>query len=140
WRIHHDSIVAMTPCLKATTRLEVNSMVTDPYVRHPSLTAQALATMDELSNGRAIMGIGGGIEQPAFWGESRPHPVDAVRESVEICRRMWRGEEANLEGKVMRLRGARLHFVAPRPDIRVLVAARGRRMLELAGEQADIVH
>src|SRR5260221_9443763 len=130
----------MSACLQGTDRLEVESLVTDPYVRHPSLTAQALATMDELSNGRAIMGIGGGIEQPAFWGESRPHPVDAVRESVEICRRMWRGEEATLEGKVMHVRGARLHFVAPRPDIRVLIAARGQRMLELAGEVADIVH
>src|SRR6266480_7040104 len=53
---------------------------------------------------------------------------------------MWRGEEATLEGEVMRVKGARLHFVAPRPDIRVLLAARGRRMLELAGEVADIVH
>ena len=140
WRFYQDCFVVMTACLQATTRLEVESLVTDPYVRHPSLTAVAMATMDELSNGRAIMGIGGGIEQPAFWGESRPHPVDAVRESVEICRHMWRGEEANLEGKVMRVRGAQLHFVAPRPDIRVLIAARGRRMLELAGELADIVH
>jgi 5,10-methylenetetrahydromethanopterin reductase len=140
WRFYQDCFVVMTACLQATRRLEVESLVTDPYVRHPSLTAVALATMDELSNGRAIMGIGGGIEQPAFWGESRPHPVDAVRESIEICRRMWRGEEANLDGKVMRVRGARLHFVAPRPDIRVLLAARGRRMLELAGELADIVH
>jgi 5,10-methylenetetrahydromethanopterin reductase len=140
WRFYQDCFVVMTACLQATTRLEVESLVTDPYVRHPSLTAVALATMDELSNGRAIMGIGGGIEQPAFWGESRPHPLAAVRESVEICRRMWQGDEANLEGKVMRVRGARLHFVAPRPDIRVLIAARGRRMLELAGELADIVH
>jgi 5,10-methylenetetrahydromethanopterin reductase len=140
WRFYQDCFVVMTACLQATRRLEVESLVTDPYVRHPSLTAVALATMDELSNGRAIMGIGGGIEQPAFWGESRPHPVDAVRESVEICRRMWRGEEANLDGKVMHVRGARLHFVAPRPDVRVLIAARGRRMLELAGELADIVH
>jgi len=86
------------------------------------------------------MGIGGGVEQPAFWGESRPHPLQAVRETIEICRGMWRGEEVSLEGKVMRVKGARLHFVAPRPNLRVLLAARGKRMLELAGELADIVH
>jgi 5,10-methylenetetrahydromethanopterin reductase len=140
WRFYQDCFVVMTACLQATSRLEVESLTTDPYVRHPSLTAVALATMDELSNGRAIMGIGGGIEQPAFWGESRPHPLAAVRESVEICRRMWRGEEVNLDGQVMHIHGARLHFVAPRPAMRVLIAARGRRMLELAGEMADIVH
>jgi 5,10-methylenetetrahydromethanopterin reductase len=96
--------------------------------------------MDELAPGRAILGIGGGVEQPAFWGETRPHPVQAVRETVEICRQMWRGGEVDFEGDVMRLHEAHLQFVAPRPDIDVLIAARGKRMLELAGEVADIVH
>jgi 5,10-methylenetetrahydromethanopterin reductase len=130
----------MTACLSATTRLQIESLVTDPYVRHPSLTAAALATMDELAPGRAIMGIGGGIEQPAFWGETRRQPVQAVRETVEICRRMWRGEKVEFDGQVMQLHDARLQFVAPRPDIDVLIAARGRGMLALAGELADIVH
>jgi 5,10-methylenetetrahydromethanopterin reductase len=140
WRFYQDCFVVMTACLQGTTHLQVESLVTDPYVRHPSLTAAALATMDELAPGRAIMGIGGGVEQPAFWGESRPRPVQAVRETVEICRRMWRGERVEFEGEVMRLHGAHLQFVAPRPDIDVLVAARGKRMLALAGEIADIVH
>jgi 5,10-methylenetetrahydromethanopterin reductase len=140
WRFYQDCFVVMTACLQGTTRLQVESLVTDPYVRHPSLTAAALATMDELAPGRAIMGVGGGIEQPAFWGETRPHPVDAVRETVEICRQMWRGERVEFDGRVMRLHGARLHFVAPRPNIEVLIAARGTRMLRLAGEMADIVH
>lgn len=140
WRFYQDCFVVMTACLQGTHRLQVESLVTDPYVRHPSLTAAALATMDELAPGRAIMSIGGGIEQPAFWGETRPHPLLAVRETVEICRRMWRGEEVNFDGQVMQLHEARLQFVAPRPDIDVLIAARGRRMLELAGELADIVH
>jgi 5,10-methylenetetrahydromethanopterin reductase len=140
WRFYQDCFVVMTACLQATTTLEVESLVTDPYVRHPGLTAAALATMDELSNGRAIMGIGGGLEQPAYWADSRPHPLQAVRETIEICRGMWRGEEVNLEGRVLRVRGAKLQFVAPRPNLRVLLAARGTRMLELAGELADIVH
>jgi 5,10-methylenetetrahydromethanopterin reductase len=140
WRFYQDCFVVMTACLQGTTRLQVESLVTDPYVRHPSLTAAAHATMDELAPGRTIMGIGGGVEQPAFWGESRPHPLDAVRETVEICRQMWRGDRVDFEGKVMRLHEAQLHFVAPRPNIPVLIAARGRRMLRLAGELADIVH
>jgi 5,10-methylenetetrahydromethanopterin reductase len=140
WRFYQDCFVVMTACLQATTRLQVESLVTDPYVRHPSLTAAALATMDELAPGRAIMGIGGGIEQPAFWGETRPHPVQAVRETVEICRQMWRGDTVDFEGRVMRLHEAHLMFVAPRPNIPVLIAARGKRMLALAGEIAEIVH
>jgi 5,10-methylenetetrahydromethanopterin reductase len=139
YRYYHDCIAIMGACLAATTRLEVESLVTDPYVRHPSLTATAIATLNDLYGGRAILGIGGGREQPAFWGESRPHPVDAVREAVAVCRGMWRGESVTGEGRVIRTYDARLQF---QPDAlgRILVAARGRRMLGLAGEIADIAH
>src|SRR5205807_1883261 len=47
WRFYQDCFVVMTACLQGTDRLEVESLVTDPYVRHPSLTATAVATMDE---------------------------------------------------------------------------------------------
>jgi 5,10-methylenetetrahydromethanopterin reductase len=140
WRFYHDCFVVMTSCLQGTRRLEVESLVTDPFVRHPSLTACAIATMDDLAPGRVILGLGGGLEQPAFWGEQRRHPVAAVREAIEICRGMWRGDEVSFEGKALRVHGARMNFPVPRPDIPILVAARGRRMLELAGELADIVH
>jgi len=140
WRFHHDPFVVMTACLRATSRLEVASLVTDPYVRHPSLTACALATMDDLSRGRAVLGIGGGLEQPAFWDQERAHPMAAVREAVEVCRRMFAGEEVTFAGRVIRVEGAKLAFRPYRHDLPVLVAARGKRMIELAGEIADVVH
>ena len=139
YRYHQDCLVVMTACLEATTRLEVASLVTDPFVRHPTLTAAAIATMEDLAPGRVILGLGGGLEQPAFWGESRPHPVQAVRETVDVCRRMWRGETVDHEGRVITTRGAKLDFALETMP-RVLVAARGDRMLRLAGEIADIVH
>jgi 5,10-methylenetetrahydromethanopterin reductase len=140
WRFYHDCFVVMTSCVQGTQRLQVESLVTDPYVRHPSLTACAIATMDDLAPGRVILGVGGGLEQPAFWGESRPHPMAAVRETVAICRGMWRGEEVSFEGKALRANGVRMNFPVIRPDIPILIAARGRGMLEVAGELADIVH
>jgi 5,10-methylenetetrahydromethanopterin reductase len=140
WRFYHDCFVVMTACLQATTRLEVESLVTDPYVRHPSLTACAHATMDDLSRGRAILGIGAGVEQPTFWGYERPQPVEAVRDSVEICRRMFAGETVTYQGKVISVEGAKLSFPAFRRELPILIAARGTKMLELAGELADIVH
>lgn len=130
----------MTACLQATTRLELESLVTDPFVRHPALTAAAHATMDTLSNGRVVLGLGAGVEQPTFWGYETPHPLTAVREAVDVCRRMFRGEEVTFEGRVIRVEKAKLDFRPYRPDLPVLIAARGPRMLELAGEVADIVH
>jgi len=140
WRFYHDCFVVMTACLQATTRLEVESLVTDPYVRHPSLTALAHATMDDLSHGRAIMGIGAGVEQPTFWGYDRPRPREAVRDAVEICRRMFRGETVTYQGKVISVEKAALNFTPYRKDLPILIAARGATMLELAGELGDIVH
>lgn len=140
WRFYHDCFVVMTACLQATERLEVESLVTDPYVRHPSLTACAHATMDDLSRGRAILGIGAGVEQPTFWEYERAHPLAAMRDSIEIMRRMLAGERVTYAGKVISVDGAKLDFKPYRSDLPILVAARGKKMLELAGELADIVH
>jgi 5,10-methylenetetrahydromethanopterin reductase len=140
WRFYPDLYVHMTACLIATERLAMESLVTDPFVRHPALTALAHATMDDLSGGRVVLGLGGGLEQPAFWPGERAHPLAAVRDAVEICRRLFHGEEVTYRGRVISIEGARLAFRPFRADLPILVAARGRRMIELAGEVADIVH
>src|SRR6185503_16594206 len=106
--------------------------------------AAAWATMADLSGGRAILGIGGGVESAsrvwvAPWGYERPHPAAAVREAVDVCRRLWRGEEVDQEGAVLRISPAALKFACAQP-IPVLVAARGKVMLRLAGEIADVAH
>jgi 5,10-methylenetetrahydromethanopterin reductase len=66
--------------------------------------------------------------------------MTAVREAVEIMRRMLAGDEVTFEGRVIRVEKAKLAFRPFRPDLPILVAARGPKMLELAGELADIVH
>ncbi len=139
WRFYHDCLVAMTACASATKKIGIESLVTDPFVRHPSMTACAFATLDDFSGGRAILGIGAGTEQPSFWDEDRSKPLTAVREAVQIIKRMWAGEEVTFEGRCMKVKGAKLNFKA-REDIPVMIAARGPRMLQLAGEAADIVH
>jgi 5,10-methylenetetrahydromethanopterin reductase len=140
WRFYPDLFVEMTACLQATTRLQIESLVTDPFVRHPALTACAMATLDDLSRGRAVLGLGGGLEQPAFWAGERAHPLEAVRDAVTICRAMFAGGSVTYHGKVISVAGAKLDFRPYRADLPILIAARGKRMIELAGELADIVH
>lgn len=143
-QFHYDVVAVMTAVFAGTRRLVVESLVTNPFTRDPSLLACAWAAMADLSEGRAIFGLGAGVERPkkvwvAPWGHERPHAVDAVRECVEVVRRMWRGERVTFDGKVVHVHDAALDCPLP-PPIRVLIAARGPRMLELAGELADIVH
>lgn len=141
---HYDCATIMTACLGATERLVVESLVANPYTRNPTLEAATWATMADLSGGRVIFGIGAGVESAsqvwtAPWGTQRPHPVQAVREGVEVSRRIWAGERLDYDGEIVKVASAELWFPV-RHDIPVLVAARGKRMLELAGEIADIVH
>ncbi|HEX9267762.1 MAG TPA: LLM class flavin-dependent oxidoreductase, partial [Candidatus Limnocylindria bacterium] len=110
----------------------------------PGLTAATFATLADLSGGRAILGIGGGVETAtrvyvAPWAHERPHPATAVREAVSVYRAMWRGEEVTFDGAVVHVHDATLDCPLP-PPIPILVAARGRLMLRLAGEIADIAH
>jgi 5,10-methylenetetrahydromethanopterin reductase len=140
---HYDCVALMAACLRATERIEVESLVTTPYARLADVAACAWATLADLSAGRAILGIGGGVEAPSKvwvppWGNRRPHPVQATRELVAICRQMWRGEIPATDGEVLRASGMPLDFVTK--PVPVLIAARGPRMLQLAGEIADIVH
>jgi len=143
-KFFQDYFVVMTACLQATDSLDVETLVTEPYVRNVAVAATAIATMDDLSGGRAILGIGGGVESSSRvwtspWGFERPHPVEAVREAIDVSRRLWSGEEVTLRGHVVRIEQAKIAF-ATRPDTRILVAARSPRMLALAGQVADIVH
>lgn len=141
---HFDCVSVMTACLLATEQLQVESLVANPYTRLPSFAAASWATMAELSGGRVILGLGGGVESAsqvwtAPWGLERPHPARAVREGVEVCRRMWAGDDGALDGEVIKSSTARLRFPV-RHHIPVLIAARGKVMLRLAGELADIAH
>lgn len=143
-QFHYDCVAVMTACVAGTRRIAVESLVTNPYTRDASLLACAWAAIADLSDGRAIFGIGGGVEVPkrvwvAPFGHDRPHAAEAVRECVEVVRALWRGERVTFDGKVVHAHDVALDCPLP-PRIPVLVAARGPRMLALAGEIADIVH
>lgn len=131
-----DAFVSLTDIAARTERLLVGTRVTDPYVRHPGLTAAAIASLDEASGGRAILGIGAGGSGFAQMGIERPRPAVAVREAIEVIRRLWTGEEFEYHGRIVRWNRGGLEFRC-RPDIPVVIAARGPMLLRLAGEVAD---
>jgi len=143
-QFHYDVVTVMTACAMGTRRLGIESLVTNPYTRDAALLACAWASIADVSDGRAIFGIGGGVEVPkrvwvAPFGHERPHAMDAVRECVDVVRALWRGERVTFDGKVVHVHDVVLDCPLP-PAIPVLIAARGPRMLALAGEIADIVH
>jgi 5,10-methylenetetrahydromethanopterin reductase len=123
----------------ATSRIKVGLGVVNPYTRHPTLIAMELAALEELSRGRSILGVGAGLKD---WIEGRlgipyTRSTSAMREAVQIVRRMFRGDEVTLDGRVFRIGGTRMSFKPPRAEVPVHLGVMGPRNLELAGEIAD---
>jgi len=136
-RFARECYVGLAAIALATSRIRMGPGVTDPYSRHPAITASAMATLDELSGGRAITGLGIGGAGFRQLGLESKLPIAAMREAVSVMRALWRGEEVTQEGKVVSVDGARLSFTPPRPEIPVYFATHGPQMTRLAGEIAD---
>jgi 5,10-methylenetetrahydromethanopterin reductase len=136
-RLQHDVVAMLAAMAQRTRRVLLGPGVTNPYSRHAALIATAVATLDELSNGRARVGLGAGGTNHRALGLRREAPAVALREAVALIRGLLAGERVTLEGRVVQARDARLEFTPSRPDIPVFIGARGPRVLELAGEVAD---
>ena len=112
------------------------AVVTDPFTYHPLVIANATASVNELSGGRAFVGIGaGGAGAKAVF---KPVPLKELREAVYFIQKYTAGEEAGFKG-VWAHRGAesKLHSVWSRERLPVYWAAAGLRSVEMAGEIAD---
>ena len=118
----------------ATSRVKLGTAVLLPLLRHPVSLAHALATVDRMSKGRVIVGIGPGAELPgthaelAAVGMPSDHRVSNMVSAVERCRRLWRNDEPGIE-------------LLPRPfraaGPPIWVGGTGPRMLGLAGSTFD---
>jgi 5,10-methylenetetrahydromethanopterin reductase len=120
-----------------TAKVLVGPCVTDPYARHPALTAMAIATLDEISGGRAVLGIGAGISGFAELGIDRRKPARAIREAIELIRALLRGETVDCHGEVIAFDHGRLSFSPPHPEVPIYVASNGPLGQRAAAEIAD---
>jgi F420-dependent oxidoreductase-like protein len=121
----------------ATQRVGLGTGVLPIYTRHPTAMVQMAATLDELSGGRFILGIGIShkVTVESMWGLRLDRPVDAMREYLEILRASLRDGTAAIEGEHF---SARWAYSAPRrAELPIMISALNPRMLELAGERAD---
>jgi len=118
-----------------SSRLRLGTAVTNPVTRHPAITAAAAATVDEVSGGRLILGIGAG-DRPLLALGFQPSPLATLEAAITGIRRLWQGEELDLQAPGFTMNGAHLRIPA-RAGIEVFVSASGPKTLELAGRIAD---
>ena len=123
----------------STKKMRVGIGVLNPYTRHPALTAMEFAALMEISRGRAILGIGAGVRHwiETQMGIAYSKPATSIRETVEIVRRLFRGESVTFEGKVFRTQATKLSFPSPSVEIPIHLGVMGPQNLAIAGEIAD---
>ncbi len=131
-----DPVALAATALAATRSLRVALMAVSPYAMHPVHAAMAAATLDELHPGRVILSFGAGAPADmAAAGIDRPRPLATLCEAIAICRALFGGGSADLNGEVFRVAGRRL---AGAPcAVPIMLAASGPKMLELAGSHSD---
>jgi 5,10-methylenetetrahydromethanopterin reductase len=129
---------AASACAAATSRIRIGVGVFNPYNRHPTLIAMEIGALDELAQGRVRLGIGSGIASATErMGLSTERPLAAVRDAITIVRAMLAGETVSHAGRAFSAHEAKLEYGTLRPDMPLLMAARGEQALALCGRIAD---
>jgi len=125
-------------CAAATRRVRIGVGVVNPYSRHPTVIAMEFAALDELSDGRAVLGVGSGIGAAVRrMGLVNDCPITAVRETIAIVRALLSGDDVTYREKVFCVEGVALGFRPRRRDLPIYMAGAGERALGACGEVAD---
>jgi 5,10-methylenetetrahydromethanopterin reductase len=132
-----DVYITLAAIAQNTRSILVGTGITNPYTRHPAITAASIATLDELSGGRAFLGLGaGGSLTLDPLTIQRLKPLTALSEQVEITRALYKGEVVNYQGEFIQLADAHIDY-ASSSGIEIWIAGRGPKILTLGGKVAD---
>ncbi|GAA3054622.1 LLM class flavin-dependent oxidoreductase [Streptomyces glomeratus] len=130
-------VSAMAAALAWTERLRVGIGLLPVPLRNVAVTAMEAATLERMFPGRAILGVGHGVQS---WmgqvGARAESPLTLLREYLDALRALLRGERVTTHGRYVRLDGVALDW-PPAEPVRVLAGATGPRSLRLSGEAAD---
>ena len=134
--------VAMAGAVAASTsRIKVGTWILSALHRNPGLTAKAVETLDEISAGRFVFGLGSGHagRQAHAFGLPEDHVIGRFEEALEIIVPLLRGGRADFDGTYHAARDLEHRPVGPRPGrIPLMIGAKGPKMLRLAARHADV--
>lgn len=135
----YDAVSVMTLIATATERLHVGSAVVPVQTRTPVVLGVTAASLNHWAPSRVALGLG--LSSPTIVGDwhglSFAPSLQQMREAVEIIRRVAAGERVTFEGKFYHVKNFRMTAPPPAEPVRIVLAALGPEMLELAGEIAD---
>ena len=126
-----------------TERVELGTLVTPPFFRNPAVLAKQVATLDHVTGGRTIVGLGAGWFEPEFTGYGCDFPpirerLRALEESAVIMKRLWTEEQVTYQGRHYSVQDV---MCEPKPVRRppILIGGAGERVLmRIVAEHADV--
>src|ERR1700688_4961753 len=135
-----DAFTSLTLLAEHTRRIGLATGIVNTYSRTPGALAQHFATLDELSGGRMIIGLGTSGPQVIehFHGVAFNPPLTRMREYVDIINLLMTGQPLNYDGKLFKLkRGFTLRFEPPRKHIPIYIASLNQKSVEFTAQKAD---
>ena len=127
-----ESMPVMALLADQTSKIKLGHMVTNPAIRDPTVLASAYATLQDISNGRMIMGVGRGDSSVRYVGR-KPMKVADFEEALKMVKPFMNGKEVTWNGKQLQLKWVRPEL----PEIEMHVAGYGPKALAVAGRQGD---
>jgi probable F420-dependent oxidoreductase len=134
-----DQFAVLAACAAQTSRILLGTSITSVFVRSVPTIAMAAASVDDISGGRFILGVGSShkVQVEGEHGVAYAKPLTRVRESVAVIRELLRAGRVAYTGETVRIAGFDLWFTPRRPEIPIWVSAVFPKMIELCGEIAD---
>ena len=127
-----ESMPVMALVADQTAKIKLGHMVTNPAIRDPTVLASAYATLQDISNGRMIMGVGRGDSSVRYVGR-KPMKVADFEEALQMVKPFMNGREVTWNDKQLQLKWVRQEL----PEIEMHVAGYGPKALAVAGRQGD---
>ena len=134
-----DQFAILAACALRTRRIRLGTAISSVFVRTAPTIAMSAATVDELSGGRFVLGLGSShrVQVGPEHGVEYARPLDRVRDTVAVVRTLLREGEVSHAGETVRIEQFALWFRPRRGDVPVYLSALFPKMTELCGEIAD---
>jgi len=145
-----DAITMLASYAQVTERLKLGTALINPNTRYPALIANTFATLDQVSRGRIILGLGAGLTWLPLVGKVAKDvkSLTLMRDTIRLLRSVWAGEDLQINGQDIYWYGCRVSlprafnwpwggFKIERDRIPIYVGAKGPKMIEMAGALAD---
>jgi 5,10-methylenetetrahydromethanopterin reductase len=133
-----DSVSFLSEAAHKSSKLRLGFACLNPYTRHPVALAMTVRTLQESSRGRAVLGLGTGFPMRLdLMGIKHDKPIAALKETMDICRGVWRGESITYSGKVFSVKNVKSVAGPSDKKIPIYVAGWKKMMLKLTGRHAE---